>query len=101
MPSNFWKRAVVLSLATALYTLTLHAQVTTADVVGTVTDSTGAVIPGARVSIVNLATQVTSTAITNGGGDYTFSLLIPGPYSLRIEAQNFKALMVTRFTLAA
>jgi len=61
-----------------------------ADVLGTVTDQSGAVIAGAQVTIKNTDTGITSTAKTNNEGDYQFSLLQIGTYELSIEAKGFK-----------
>ena len=58
------------------------AQLATADVVGTVTDATGAIIPGAKVTLTNLGTGVTVANTTNATGDYAFNLLIPGQYTI-------------------
>ena len=49
------------------------AQVTTADLVGTIRDTSGAVVPGATVSLTNDATGVTRTATTGEGGTYIFT----------------------------
>jgi hypothetical protein len=68
----------------------LHAQVTTADILGTVTDSTGAVIPNASVTLLNLDTHDQRTATANGSGDYQFTLLPVGRYSVTIKAPGFK-----------
>jgi len=77
------------------------AQLTTADVLGTVTDSTGAVVPGAKVTIKNLGTGVTATTKSNGTGDYIFNLLPPGHYSVVIDAQSFKKVEFADIALAA
>ena len=68
----------------------LQAQVTTADVVGTVTDVTGAVLAGSKVTITDTGTGQVRTAQTNAGGDYTFSLLQPGTYALRWKCPTFR-----------
>jgi len=62
----------------------------TASVVGTVTDASGAVIPGATATLTNVGTGIVQTAITNGTGDYNFPLLQVGTYSVKIEAKGFK-----------
>ena len=67
-----------------------HAQLTTADILGTVTDATGAVVPNAQVTIKNLATGETRTGATSASGEYTFSLLQPGHYSITVTAGGFK-----------
>ena len=49
---------------------------------GTVTDSTGAVIPGAEVTVVREATDEATTGLTNESGNYEFTGLPPGLYTL-------------------
>src|SRR6201987_3645038 len=75
------------------------AQTTTADVVGTVTDSTGAVLPNAKVTVENLATHVAHTAQTTSSGEYDVPFLLPGHYSVRVELASFKTFSVTDITL--
>lgn len=74
----------------SLLTSALFAQ--TASVTGRVTDSSGAVIPGANVFIVNVATAQDRTVTTNDAGYYTFSLLQPGRYQIKVEHQGFKSI---------
>ncbi|WP_433983931.1 carboxypeptidase-like regulatory domain-containing protein [Tunturiibacter empetritectus] len=78
-----------------------EAQLTNGDVIGTVTDTTGAVIPGAKVTLTNTGTKVAAIATTNDTGDYTFNLLNPGQYTVTIEAKGFKKLVIPGFALAA
>jgi len=75
------------------------AQTTTADVVGTVTDSTGAVLPNAKVSVENLATHVARMAQTTSSGEYDVPFLLPGHYSVRVELASFKTFSVADITL--
>lgn len=96
-----WRGILALIAVLVGMSVIAQAQLTSADVVGTVTDSTGAVLPGAKVTIKNLGTQVSAIKITNGTGDYVFNLLSPGHYSLRIEGQRFKEYVVSDITLAA
>lgn len=77
----------------------LHAQ-TFGSVTGTVTDPTGAVVPGATVTIVDVGTNDTRTAQTNGSGEYRFLDLTPSNYKVDVVAKSFKsyeqqAVMVT------
>jgi hypothetical protein len=74
-----------------LMSISAAAQLTTADVLGTVTDGTGAVVPNAKVTITSPATKETRSAQTNSVGDYVFTFLHPGRYSVRIEAPTFRA----------
>ncbi|MEP7366818.1 MAG: TonB-dependent receptor [Acidobacteriota bacterium] len=57
---------------------------------GTVTDSSGAAIPGAKVSARNVATNVGSSTETTSSGDFTIPALPVGTYELRVEKQGFK-----------
>ena len=75
------------------------AQTTTADVVGTVTDSSGAVLPNAKVTVENLATHGTHTTQTTSSGDYDVPFLLPGHYSVRVELASFKTFSVADITL--
>jgi Carboxypeptidase regulatory-like domain len=75
---------VILALPVAM-----SAQLTTADVVGTVTDTTGAVVPNANVTLTNQRTNETRNTQSTGGGQYSFTVLLPGNYSVRVEAQGF------------
>lgn len=62
-------------------------------IAGTVSDRTGAVIPAAVVAATNTATGVTVTTNTTASGDYTFSNLDPGIYTLTATAQGFQKLV--------
>jgi Carboxypeptidase regulatory-like domain len=84
-----------------LWALSANAQVTTADVVGTVHDPSGAVIANAKVAITNVGTGLTRTAQTSTSGDYVINLLPPGTYSVKVEAQSFKTFRVETLTLAS
>ena len=58
--------------------------------VGTVTDSTGAVVPGAKVTVVNTETQFTSETTTSAEGNYYVPYLNSGMYRITIAATGFK-----------
>ncbi len=66
------------------------AQENSADILGTVTDAGGAVIPNVKVTVVNTATNDTKVATTNSTGDYIFNLLPSGQYTVTAEAPSFK-----------
>jgi len=61
-------------------------------ITGTVADKTGAVIPGALVVATNDATGITTTTTSTGAGDYNFSTLDPGIYSVTTTAKGFEKL---------
>src|SRR6201998_787989 len=77
---------IILSFTSAAF-----AQLTTADILGTVTDPTGAVIPNANITLVNLGTNEERIAQSNGSGDYSFTLLPVGHYSVTVKAPGFQA----------
>lgn len=66
------------------------AQVNTGAILGSVTDASGAVAPGATLTITHVSTQVTQTAETDGSGSYVFERLPIGEYRLVVRAQGFK-----------
>jgi Carboxypeptidase regulatory-like domain len=66
-----------------------RAQLNTADVVVTVTDSSGAAVPSAAVTITNAGTNVSRTINTSAAGVYTFTSLQVGVYDLRVQAPGF------------
>jgi hypothetical protein len=68
----------------------LSAQVATGRITGRVTDSGGAVVAGATVSITNDGTSVAQTVRSSAGGDYVFEAVNPGSYTLKVEAPGFQ-----------
>src|SRR5271156_5235558 len=60
-------------------------QLTTADILGTVTDPTGAAVPNAGVTLTNLGTNNQRSVQSNGSGEYTFTLLPVGHYSISVK----------------
>jgi hypothetical protein len=78
--------ATVISL---LFALPLQGQVGTADVLGTVTDPSGAVILNAQVTIRNVDTGEIRNTVTSNTGDYTISALPNGKYTLAVAAKGF------------
>jgi hypothetical protein len=69
----------------------LDAQTATAQINGTIADDSGAVIPGAGVSVTNQETGLTRETSTNESGDYTFLLLPVGLYSVTAQSDGFQA----------
>src|SRR5262245_35457944 len=88
--------AVVVALALAL---PAQAQKITGTIRGTVTDQTGAVIPGAKVTVTNEDTGLTRGGITTSAGIYAFAELPVGSYSVRVENTGFKSEVRTKVVL--
>lgn len=70
---------------------TAFGQLTTADILGTVTDASGAAIPNATIVLTNTGTNEKRTATSNASGEYTFTLLSVGHYSISTKATGFEA----------
>src|SRR6266851_7507789 len=66
-------------------------QTTSTEILGLVTDSTGAAVPAARVTITRVSTGETRNARTNGAGEYSFPLIEIGDYHVRVEMAGFKS----------
>lgn len=71
----------------------------TANLTGTVKDSSGAVVPGAKATLTNMATGETRTATSDPSGVYHFALLPPTTYSLQVRASGFTTVDVKAITL--
>jgi hypothetical protein len=79
----------------------LLAQTTTADVVGNVTDPSGAMVPNATVELTSIETHEMRTATSGSSGEFTFTLLKPSRYSITVTAAGFKKFQISSFALAA
>jgi len=88
---TFVKHLTLPLMILLLATISAWGQLTTSDILGTVTDSTGASIPNATITIRNLGTNNTRVVKSNDSGDYSFNILQPGHYSIRVEAPGFKS----------
>lgn len=88
--------AGLLAVAVPVYP---QADVSTATIKGTVMDQNQAVIPGATVTVRNIAKGVSRSVTTGSDGSYLVSLLQPGIYELRVEATGFETMVVDRLEL--
>jgi hypothetical protein len=90
-----WLSRLILVLGVLAGILTnsnlLNAQATGLGTIsGTVTDTSGAMVPQAKVKITNLATGVSRDSVTNGTGYYEVGALIPGKYKILVSLPGFK-----------
>ncbi|HLV00205.1 MAG TPA: TonB-dependent receptor [Acidobacteriota bacterium] len=81
---------IALVLFLAFVSVELTAQESRATIFGTITDQTGAVIPGVEVTVLNIRTNVGSTTTTNDSGYYEVPYLIPGRYRVEAALPGFK-----------
>ena len=80
--------------ATVLFVTSAFAQSGTSAVNGTVADGQGQVVAGATVKLTSSGQGTTRTATTDGSGAYTFSSVVPGAYTIEVEASGFKRSLV-------
>ncbi len=92
LPLKPFVKAICCSFVLFLAATTLYSQTTisTGSIQGTVTDSSGAVVAGAKVIISNKQTGQMLTASTTSSGAYTSGALTPGDYTVRVEREGFK-----------
>src|SRR5437867_11796063 len=90
-------RFAVVAAAVQLFTVIGLAQSTFGGFVGTVRDPSGAVIPGCMITVKNLGTSTTRTAVADETGSYTVVNLEPGDYEITMEQPGFQK--VTRANL--
>lgn len=92
--------AGLLSCAVLLLTVQMVAQLSTASLNGVVRDQTGAVVPGAKISLTAVDTLVVRTSVSNNAGQYVFTSLTPGSYTVEASATGFSVKKVSQFVLA-
>src|SRR5438445_10689095 len=93
--SGLTSRITFLLLATLgvlLFSLPLFSQDNFGRILGTVTDQSGGVISGATVTIIDKDRGVARTLTTDDAGEYNAPTLIPGNYTVRVEASGFQTL---------
>ncbi len=95
MKALYWLEAFAILAA---FSLTASAQ--TAQLTGTVSDQTGALVPGAKVTATNVATSVARSSTTNSSGNYLITALLPGSYQVTTEASGFKQINQGPITFA-
>jgi hypothetical protein len=78
----------------------LLAQTATGEVNGTITDPSGAVVPGARITLTNQGTKISVSTTSNASGNFLFINLQPGVYVLTAEQTGFKRVVTAPFELA-
>ena len=83
-------RLTVCIIFALLSSFTAYSQVTTATFYGIVTDSSGAAIVGAPVTLTNQGTNATLTSTTDGAGEFAFNFVPVGIYDLRIQAKRIE-----------
>jgi hypothetical protein len=91
MASSFSCRLLVVFLLAVFLSGSLPAQQNTGSINGTVTDSTGAAVPQAKVEARNVGTNLVQTATTRNDGSYSIADLPIGTYAVTVTKDKFKA----------
>jgi trimeric autotransporter adhesin len=95
------RRSVALAVLGCLSAILLIAQSYQGGVRGTVTDSTGAPVPNAKVILTNDGTGEARSVLTNSEGGFDFEIVVPTTYTLTAEAPNFKKFERKNITIGA
>src|ERR1700677_354965 len=82
---------LLFAFAFLLAGVSMAQNIVTGGISGTVTDPSGAVVPGAKVNLKNKNSGETQKTTSNASGVYSFSLLKPGPYSVTISQSGFRS----------
>ncbi len=96
-----FKKLCFVLAAISLFTTGLQSQTTTGSIYGTVTDTSGAVIPSAIVTVTNVQTEESGTAPSNGSGNYIFPALVPGSYTISAQVAGFQTMTQKEVHLSA
>jgi hypothetical protein len=83
-------RLVKISIIVFVFSLAVIGQTNRGGITGTVTDSNGAIVPGAKVTITNVGTNQSTTVTASNSGGFSVSSLDPVLYNVLVEAPNFK-----------
>src|SRR3984893_10695114 len=75
------------------------AQVTTGSILGTVRDASGAVLPGATVTVTDTGKGTTTAKQTDTEGNYSVPYLLPGTYNISVEMKGFKRSLANNVVL--
>jgi hypothetical protein len=86
-------------LLSAAFSISSFGQAVYGSIFGTVTDTNGAAVPNAKVTITDTSKNVSFTVESNSDGNYTQTRLIPGIYRIKVEASNFKSAILENVTV--
>ena len=101
LPRSFRRLSVLLTLMiVSIFTSTqTHAQSTTSSLTGTVTDTSGAIVVGADITVANASTGVEYKAKSDDRGTFRVTQLPPGSYQMHVASTGFETQNVQTFTL--
>jgi len=94
-------RLFALAVLSLLISAPAFAQSTAGSIYGIVTDASGGVIPQAAITVINVQTNETHTAKSDGAGNYVFPALAPGDYTISTKMSGFNSITQTGIRLDA
>jgi hypothetical protein len=86
-------------LAVVTFSVASQAQVSSGDILGTIKDTSGAVVTGASITVTNVGTNLARTAVTDVNGDYVVASLPVGQYTVSAEHAGFRRTTATGINL--
>jgi hypothetical protein len=90
MPARRWYSWGLAALMLSVFAAVLYGQVDTGTILGAVRDSTGAVVPRARISVTNEGTGAKQSTVTNDSGSYVITPLRIGTYTVEVQQPGFQ-----------
>ena len=92
-PMAAFSRAVICAVAILSLSAPAEAQSTSASLTGRITDASKAIVPNAKVIVINTATRIRYETVTNETGSYYVTDLSPGTYRIEVEKLGFKVVI--------
>jgi hypothetical protein len=97
MIRGFVRSLTVLAFLLAAFAADTRAQAVYGSIAGTVSDPSGAFLPGVSVTVTSVERKTSDTVVTNETGHYVKERLLPGTYEVKIELSGFKQRSIQTF----
>src|ERR1700722_16353614 len=99
--NHIWKLAVATGIVSLFGSAVLAQGIITGSIAGSAADASGAVLPGAKVTAKNTATNQTATAVAGADGSFSLKDLPVGPYTVTISDDGFSTLTLNNVQVSA
>ena len=98
---RYLRSSFIFCILAAFLTSVARPQTTSGTIVGTVTDQSGAVVPSAKITLIDEATKDTRETTTKESGEFVFAALRPSTYTISVETAGFQTFRQTGIVLAS